>query len=288
MFTWNFEKNYLSLYRSTLWTHGLEGSFMSDTADLSKMEQKYRDIKKTKIGLAFLLGGASASLLALATVMISCLAGLLTLTGFALMIVGYIFMIRGRKALKGSHQRLVFVALVYFIIAIILSLTMGLFISGPPDLDLAQRMTKGEITGTDIQDTMEREQESLLPSAITGSMTAVAWGLIVFMPSKKWGRILIGAFIVLSMILITTSLMMQTHIYQESINSIQYDEMYSLTDYQDIRIDLLKDQLPAYIVGAIPQILLIIVLVGAFLNIRNMEEKNKPSMDNRLDDLKLS
>jgi hypothetical protein len=233
------------------------------------------------------MGGAASGLLAVAVIMISCLSGLLSLTGLSLMIVGYIFMIRGRNALKGAHSKLVFLALAYFIMAALLSIGMSLIVSGPPDFDLAVSMTEDEIKGSDIMDTLEREQVNLLPGVIAASISALSWALIAFMPSKKWGKYLIALFVILSALLITTSLLMQVEIHQEHISSVQYDRLYSQSEYQDIRTDLITEEMPALAVSVIPHLILMGILVGAFLNIRKMENDCQPRMDDRLKDLKL-
>jgi hypothetical protein len=107
------------------------------------------------------------------------------------------------------------------------------------------------------------------------------------MPSKKWGKYLIAAFIILSMVLITASLIMQTETYQEHISSVQYDATYSQTDYQEIRMELAVDEIPAFAISAIPHLLLLAILVGAFMNVRKLESENQPRKDDRLRDLKL-
>jgi hypothetical protein len=107
------------------------------------------------------------------------------------------------------------------------------------------------------------------------------------MPSKKWGKYLIALFVILSALLITTSLLMQVEIHQEHISSVQYDRLYSQSEYQDIRTDLITEEMPALAVSVIPHLILMGILVGAFLNIRKMENDCQPRMDDRLKDLKL-
>jgi hypothetical protein len=266
------------------------GETLDHSVELSrkeKQEKKYKDLKSTKMGLAFLMGGAASGILAVSVMMVSCLSGLLSLAGLALVIVGFVFMIKGRKSLGKVHSKLVLVALAYFILAAVLSIGMSMIVSGPPDFDLLVRMTEEEVIGSDIMDTLDREQENLLPGVIAASISALSWALVAFMPSKKWGKYLIALFVILSVVLVTAGLLMQTEIFEEHIAKVQYNKYYSQTDYRELRGDLVMDQMPAMLLSAIPQLLLIIILVGAFLNMRKKENENQPRMDSRLKDLSL-
>jgi hypothetical protein len=252
-----------------------------------KREQKRLALKKSRLGFAFLMGGAASSILATFSILISCLSALLSVTGFALTIVGYIFLIRGRKALPRAHSRLVYLALVYFLLSIVLSIGMTFVIGGGPDLERSRRMMEEEISGQDIIDTWEGDQESLLPGAVVGSMTVLSWALLVFIPSKKIGRILICVYVILAIILITASLMIQAEIYQENINDVNYYQTYEQEDYQEMGMELLAERLPALSITVIPNLLLIGIIFMVFRDIKKKEDLYQPRIDDKLKDLQL-
>jgi hypothetical protein len=249
-------------------------------------EQKRKWAKSSKIGIALFLGAFGAYIVGIPTVIV-CIGILLILGAFGLGIAGYVMMIRGGNAFPKPHKALVIASLIILISGVIIALILSLAFTDTASSSVWGAGLDGTYSGEEIIDTWDSQQSGLWVGMVTAVFFTAAWAMLFFVPSKKWGKILIVVYVVISLSLSGAGILMKNSFIDEAKGDIDPDKEYSLDEYNELNMDLSIKSLVAGLLGLISLIILIIIAIGAFINVKKMEEELKPKLDNRLYDLKI-
>ncbi|MGA1847799.1 MAG: hypothetical protein ACMUHB_00535 [Thermoplasmatota archaeon] len=244
-------------------------------------EEKHRKMKATRIGLALFLGAFASYIVGIPT-MIICIGFFLLLGAIGLGIAGYVMMIKGGDALQKPHKTLVILSLVIMIASIFVGVILGLVVTGMGNYDFDWGLEEKTYSGAEVKEELETLQRGVWTGIVTTILTSGAWAMLFFIPSKKWGKILIVVYVVLAILLAVTSAGLKYVMIQNEIDDIEDDDLYSRTEKDTLISDLnLRLILPG-LMGFIASILLVIIAIGAYLNVKKMEQELEPKLDPRL------
>lgn len=245
--------------------------YMPQLQDPQK-ESRKKALKRTKIGIALFLGAFGAAIVGIPTLIV-CIGFLFMLGAIGLGIAGFILMIIGGNAFPKPHRILVISSLCLMIFTIFIAIILAFMTVGDYDYNYSWSLTEKEYTGEEIKEDLEPRQNSSWTPIVTTIFTSAAWGMLFFMPSKKWGRIMIVVYIGLAIMLAVAASVFQYAIIENEKNSIDDNEQFTQTEKNKIDSDLsLKLILPS-LLGLLPFILLIIIAFGAYSNVKKLEQE---------------
>ena len=177
---------------------------------------------------------------------------------------------------------MIIVGICYFImiiVAVIIAMsTMGSMMSGLNE----------DFSGEDIRGIFETARSAAFISIVPNILLAVAYAMVLFKPAKSWGRPMLGVFIGLAVLSSIGGAFISYTLTGDLIDEIDPDrEDYTADDVTSFQQDATMNGWIAGLVRLPEYIIYLIVAIGAFMNVKKMEEELQPKMDSRLHNIRL-
>jgi hypothetical protein len=251
-------------------------------------EIKRKKLKQTKIGIGLLIGAVGCMILGLLLAPIPCIGALLSLGMLGLGISAYILMLLGANAIEKTHKTLLITSMVLIIIAFLFTIVIAIMTVFASMGTLMGSTSSDEISGQDMRDFFESIRTIAFVGLFPNMLMAIGYAMILFKPAKKWGRPLLGVFLGLAVLSSIGSVMISYTLMGDIIDEIDPNkDDYTLDDMTSFQKDITMNSWAAGLVRVPEYIIYLIVAIGAFINVKHMEEKAAPKLDSRLYDLRL-
>jgi len=245
-------------------------------------EEKYRKMKSTKIGMALILGTIGCLLIGALATPVPCIGALLGLGALGLGIAGYVMMIKGGDAIEGPHRTLVITSIVVISIAVFGSVVIAVMGAMASMGSLMGSAWDGTFTGQDLKDYFESLLPLIYVGVVTNILISIAFVLIFIQPSKKWGKVMIGIYIGLSVIMIPASSYVSYTMTKDIIDDIDVAADYDQEKLEEFQNDQTSNNWIVSVMRVPEYVLLLIIGFGALFNVKKMEQELEPKLDPRL------
>ncbi|MBN1540120.1 MAG: hypothetical protein JW939_08250 [Candidatus Thermoplasmatota archaeon] len=264
--------------------YGTSGKQEADRA----REEKRKKLKQTRTGLGLLLGAITCMILSLLAAPVICINSILGLGTLGLGISAFIMMLLGANAIEKPHRTLLIISLVIIIIAYLVTMVLAVVSVFASMGSLLSGVSEEGIGGNEIRDLFENVRTIAFLSIIPGIMMAVGYALILYKPAKNWGRPLLGVFLGLSLLTSIGAAALTYSLTGDVIEGIDPDrEDYDADDMEDLQTDVTMNGWMAGLLRVPEYLIYLAVAIGAFLNVKKMEEEMEPRLDDRLYNIEL-
>jgi len=250
-------------------------------------EMKRKGLKKTKIGLALLMGAVGCQIASLLLSPVPCLNSLLRLGALGLGISAYILLLIGAKAIEKPHKMLVITSMVIIGIAVFITIVAYIIVAMGAVSSLIGSASDTGISGEGMRDYMETIRMIAFVGIVPSIAIAVAYAMVVFKLTKKWGKTLLGVYIGLAVIGSIAGAFITYSLLGDVIDTIDASREYDDQEIQDIQQEQIIKSWIGSLIRAPEYIVYLVAVLGAFLNVKKMEEDSKPKLDSRLYDIRL-
>ncbi len=245
-------------------------------------EEKRKKMKQTKIGLGLLMGAIGCMIFSLLLAPVPCIGGLMGLGTLGLGLSAFILMLLGASAIEKPHKTLLIVSLGIMILAFLTSIAIAIMAVTSSLGPLWSGGVTETITGQEMRDFFENIRTMSFLSFIPNILFAVSYAMILYKPARKWGKPLLGVFIGLALISSIGVFLINYNLTGDIIDEIDPDrEDYSLDDMTSFQEEMTTRSWIAGLLRVPEYILYLIICIGAFFNVRSMEEELEPISDNR-------
>ena len=186
--------------------------------------------------------------------------------------------------LQPKHKRPFGVIIIAFLLSIIV-VAVTVFISLT---SLMGSSSSENFTGEEIRNFFQNMRSIAFLGLFPNLLMAIGYALILFKPAKKWGRPLLGVFVGLAVLSSIGSVLINYSLMDNVIEEIDPDkDDYTLDDMTSFQQDITMNSWAAGLVRVPEYLIYLVVAIGAFINVKQMEDKEAPKLDSRLYDLKL-
>ncbi|MBN1390388.1 MAG: hypothetical protein JXA22_07090 [Candidatus Thermoplasmatota archaeon] len=251
-------------------------------------EAKRKGLKQTRMGLGLLLGAIACMILSMLAAPIACISSILGLGVLGLGISALIMMLLGANAMEKPHRTLLLIALVIVIIAILVTMVIAM-ITALLSMGSILGSAGGEgFGGQELRDLFENVRSLVFFSIIPNIMLAVGYAMILYKPAKMWGRVLLGVFLCLSLITSIGAAALTYSLTGEVIDGIDPErEDYDADEIDELQKEVTMNSRMAGLLRVPEYMIYLAVAIGAFLNVKKMEEGIGSRLDDRLYGLEL-
>ena len=239
-------------------------------------EEKRKKMKQTKIGLGLLMGAIGCMIFSILLAPVPCIGGLMGLGTLGLGVSAFILMLLGANAIEKPHKTLLIVSLGIMILAFLTSIIIAIMAVSSSLGPLWSGGLTNTITGQEMRDFFENIRTMAFLSFIPNILFAVSYALILYKPARKWGRPLLGVFIGLALLSSMGVVLINYSIAGNTMEKIDPNrDDYSLDEMESFQKDMTTKIWIAGLLRVPEYILYLIICIGAFLNVKSMEEELK-------------
>ncbi len=238
-----------------------------------QQEEKRKKMKQTKIGLGLLMGAIGCMIFSILLAPVPCIGGLMGLGTFGLGLSAFILMLLGANAIEKPHKTLLIVSFGIMILAFLTSIIIAIMAVSSSLGPLWSGGLTDTITGQEMRDFFDNIRTMTFLSFIPNMLFAVSFAMILYKPARKWGRPLLGVFIGLALLSSIGVVLINYTLTGNIIDEIDPDrEDYSLDDLTSFQEEMTTHSWIAGLLRVPEYILYLIICIGAFLNVKRMEE----------------
>lgn len=239
--------------------------------------EKKKKMKQTKIGLGLLMGAIGCMIFSILTSPVPCIGGLMGLGTLGLGISAFILLLLGANAIEKPHKTLLIISLGIMILAFLTSIIIVIMTVSSSLGTLMSGGLTDTITGQEMRDFFKMIRTMAFFSFIPNILFAVSYALILYKPARKWGRPLLGIFIGLALLSSIGVVLINYTLTGNIMDEIDPNrDDYSLDDMESFQKDMTTNSWIAGLLRVPEYILYLIICIGAFLNVKSMEEELKP------------
>lgn len=232
-----------------------------------------KDLKRTKLGLIFLMSAAGAYTLGMLGSVISCVTLLMNLAALGLGITAIVFLLMGARSYGTGHKLMTIASVVLVGVALVIRLFVLIMMISAIFSSFAGAFD--DTTGQEFIDMMESMKPFIIMLVVPYLMMAAALVLPALKITPAWGKIFAGIFGFMVIIGLAVMVMVQIQNIDSIIDEMEADREYETEEIQELQQDRAMTAWASILLLGGVHILSLIVILGALMeNSKRIKEES--------------
>ena len=224
-----------------------------------------KELKRTKLGLIFLISAAGCYALAFLVSIVGCITFIFNLAALGLGITAVIFLLMGVKAYRSPHKFLIIGSISLVGVAIVFKIFITIMMISVMVSSILGSTTAETLTGKDIADMMESMKPFIIMLVIPYLMLGIALIIPVFMITPVWGKAIAGIFGGLLLVGLAIMVVVQIQNIDSLVDGMDETKEYEGEEYQEVQTEMtMKAWLSQLVLGGV-HFLALGCILGALL-----------------------
>lgn len=243
--------------------------------------QNMRDLRKTRLGLIFLLAAGGAYTLGILGSIVSCITLIMNLAALGLGVTAVVFLLMGYRPF-GSSQKFLTIASVTLVgIAILIRIFVVMMMISFLFMSFVGAMDE-YTSGSDFADMLEGLKPYIYILVVPYLMMAVGLVLPALKITPTWGKVFAGIFGSMVVVGLVVMVVVQVRNIDSVIEEIDTDEEYDPDELEEVQQDRALNAWASQLLLGVAHIFSLVTVLGALLECskkikEELSRQNRPT-----------